>query len=119
MRCYPKPPHRDIHKSALGATESVLWGYSKSAKDAVLELKKEGYKIIGIEQTHDSVSLVNLKKEPEGKIVLVFGSEVLGVSDDVLTLCDVIVEIPQFGTKHSLNISVSVGIVLWEVIRST
>lgn len=110
-----KPPHRDIQKTALGATESVDWVYFEKAEDAVLELKGQDYRIIGIEQAEGSVGLQNFVPERSLKYALVFGHEVNGVSQQVLDLCDLCVEIPQFGTKHSFNIAVSVGIVLWEV----
>lgn len=113
----PRPPHREIHKTALGATESVAWKYFDSTIDAVLELKVEGYKIIGIEQTDGSVELQNIKVEVGEKYALVFGHEVNGVDQSVLNLCDLFVEIPQFGTKHSFNIAVSAGMVLWEINR--
>lgn len=113
----PQPPHRDIHKTALGATESVKWSYTKTTTEAVEKLKLEGYKIIAIEQVHDSILLSDFEKSTDDKIVFVFGNEVQGVSDEVLALCDACIEIPQHGSKHSFNISVSVGIVLWEVFR--
>jgi len=110
-----KPPHRDIQKTALGATESVDWSYHESTIDIVRELKAEGYKIIGIEQTEGSVDLQNIKTEKGQKYALIFGHEVNGVDQKVIDLCDLCVEIPQFGTKHSFNIAVSAGIVLWEM----
>jgi tRNA G18 (ribose-2'-O)-methylase SpoU len=112
-----RPPHREIQKTALGATESVEWSYYESTTDAILELKAEGYRIIGIEQTEGSINLQNAALEKGQKYALVFGHEVNGVSQEVIDLCDMCVDIPQFGTKHSFNISVSVGIVLWEVNR--
>ncbi len=113
----PQPPHRDIHKTALGATETVNWSYHKETIDAVLKLKENGYKIIAIEQVHDSVSLSDFTRVENEKNVFVFGNEVHGVSNEILALCDACIEIPQHGSKHSFNISVSVGIVLWEVLR--
>jgi 23S rRNA (guanosine2251-2'-O)-methyltransferase len=110
-----KPPHREIQKTALGATESVAWKYFPRTIDAVCDLKERGYKIIGIEQTEGSVELQDMKIEKKEKYVLVFGHEVNGVDQDVLNLCDHCAEIPQFGTKHSFNIAISVGIVLWEL----
>ena len=114
----PQPPHRDIQKTALGATESVDWVYYENTKDAVLALKQQGYKVFAIEQTQGSISLENFKtylsNEP---VAFVFGNEVEGVSDDVLAICDGAVEIPQYGMKHSLNISVAAAIVLWEMVR--
>jgi 23S rRNA (guanosine2251-2'-O)-methyltransferase len=110
-----RPPHRDIQKTALGATESVEWSYFETTVDAVRELKTEGYKIIGIEQAEGSVELQNVKIDKEKKYALVFGHEVNGVDQKVLDMCDICIEIPQFGTKHSFNIAVSAGIVLWEM----
>ena len=111
----PKPPHRDIQKTALGATESVEWSYYDKTTDAVSDLKAEGYKIIGIEQTEEAVELQDLKIESGQKYALVFGHEVNGVDQKVIDLCDICAEIPQFGTKHSFNIAISAGIVLWEL----
>jgi 23S rRNA (guanosine2251-2'-O)-methyltransferase len=113
-----KPPHREIQKTALGATESVAWKYFSKTIDAIYELKAGGYKIIGIEQVTGSVQLQNSKVEKGVKYALVFGNEVDGVTEDVLNLCDYCIEIPQFGTKHSFNISISVGIVLWELNKN-
>jgi 23S rRNA (guanosine2251-2'-O)-methyltransferase len=114
-----KPPHREIQKTALGATESVTWKYFPKTMDAILYLKEEGYKIIGIEQTEGSVELQELQIEKGEKYALVFGHEVDGVDQNVLNLCDLCVEIPQFGTKHSFNIAISTGIVLWELNKKT
>jgi 23S rRNA (guanosine2251-2'-O)-methyltransferase len=111
----PKPPHREIQKTALGATDSVKWKYFDKTTDAIIELKNSGYKIIGIEQVDGSVELQDLLVQKECKYALVFGNEVNGVEQEVIDLCDLCVEIPQFGTKHSFNIAISVGIVLWEV----
>lgn len=111
----PQPPHRDIHKTALGATESVDWLYLSSALEAVQQLKQNGYKVYGIEQAEGSISLENFSKQPEDKIAVVFGNEVEGVNEEVLKYCDGCIEIPQSGMKHSLNISVAAGIVLWEL----
>jgi 23S rRNA (guanosine2251-2'-O)-methyltransferase len=108
------PPHREINKTALGATESVVWKYFSKTSDAINELRASGYRIIGIEQTEGSVELQNMKINKQEKYALVFGHEVNGVDQDILNLCDQCVEIPQFGTKHSFNIAISVGIVLWE-----
>lgn len=113
----PKPPHRDIHKTALGATETVPWLYCEQTVQAISELKQQGYKIIGIEQVHNSVSLNEVQFATNEKIAIVFGNEVTGVSDATLALCDTCIEIPQWGTKHSLNISVTVGVVLWEIVK--
>ena len=114
-----KPPHREIQKTALGATESVTWKYFPKTTDAILDLKEEGYKIIGIEQTEGSVELQDMHVEKGEKYALIFGHEVDGVDQNVLNLCDFCVEIPQFGTKHSFNIAVSAGIVLWELNKKT
>jgi tRNA G18 (ribose-2'-O)-methylase SpoU len=111
------PPHRDIQKTALGATESVVWKYYPTAVEAVDELKKDNYQIIGIEQVKGSVFLQDFILEKEKKFALVFGHEIYGVEQEVINLCDRCIEIPQFGTKHSFNIAVSAGIVLWELNR--
>ncbi|MBK9257403.1 MAG: RNA methyltransferase [Saprospiraceae bacterium] len=107
------PPNREITKTAIGATESVSWEYYENTAEAVKSLKAEGYVIAGIEQTDKSVSLDHYKPD-KIKTALVFGNEVEGISDDVLEWVDVCIEIPQFGTKHSLNVSVCAGIVMWE-----
>lgn len=112
-----KPPHREIQKTALGATESVDWEYTKSCLDAVDVLKKIGYKAVGIEQVSGSKVLGTEKLTLGHKLVLIFGNEVKGVDQEVLDICDEFWEIPQSGTKHSLNISVSVGVILWELVR--
>jgi 23S rRNA (guanosine2251-2'-O)-methyltransferase len=109
------PPHREIQKTALGATESVDWKYYSKTTDAVKEFKSLGYRIIGVEQAEGSVELQDMIIEKGIKYALIFGHEVNGVDQDVLNLCDQCVEIPQFGTKHSFNIAISAGIVLWEL----
>lgn len=109
------PPHREIQKTALGATESVSWKYFPTTAEAVNELKKMGYEIIAIEQAEGSKELQNLQIDKNRKYALVFGHEVNGVDQEIVNICDQCVEIPQFGTKHSFNIAISVGIVLWEV----
>jgi tRNA G18 (ribose-2'-O)-methylase SpoU len=109
------PPHREIQKTALGATESVTWKYFTTTIEAVKELKGKGYKIIAIEQAEGSTELQNLQIEKRQKYALIFGHEVNGVDQEIVNICDHCVEIPQFGTKHSFNIAISVGIVLWEV----
>ncbi len=114
----PRPPHRDIHKTALGATETVEWNYSESALEAVKNLKSAGYQIVGVEQVKGSIPLQRFRPPADEKLLLVFGNEVEGVSEDVLALCDFCVEIPQFGMKHSLNVSVAAGMVMWEMARS-
>ncbi|MFZ0280490.1 MAG: RNA methyltransferase [Bacteroidales bacterium] len=112
-----RPPHRDIQKTALGATDSVEWSYYEKTSDAIRELKDMGYKIVGIEQTEGSVELQDFLVENNQKYALVFGHEVNGVGQEIIDQCDLCVEIPQFGTKHSFNIAVSAGIVLWEMNR--
>lgn len=107
------PPSAEIHKSALGAEDSVPWEHFDRTMDAVEKLRGEGYTIVSVEQTVDSVSLEKIRPESGRKYALVFGNEVAGVAQDVVDASDFSVEIPQFGTKHSLNVSVSVGIVLW------
>ncbi|MFZ9418047.1 MAG: RNA methyltransferase [Sediminibacterium sp.] len=113
----PQPPHRDIHKTALGATESVDWMYYEQTTDAVIALKNQGYKVYAIEQTEGSIPLNQFKKT-EAPIAFVFGNEVDGVDQSVIELCDGVIEIPQWGMKHSLNISVAAAVVLWEFVRS-
>ena len=109
------PPHREIQKTALGATESVPWKYYPTTLEAIIELKAAGYVIVAIEQAEGSVSLKEFTTQNDKKYALVFGHEVNGVAQEVVDLCDYAVEIPQFGTKHSFNISVTAGIVLWEL----
>ncbi|MEE1112836.1 MAG: RNA methyltransferase [Bacteroidales bacterium] len=111
----PTPPHREIQKTALGATESVDWQYAENTLDVVNQLKKEGWTILALEQTTNSVMLDELKVEKGEKIAIVLGNEVDGVNQEVINLCHKAVEIPQFGTKHSFNVSVSCGIMLWQV----
>ena len=112
-----QPPHKDIHKTALGATDSVEWQYAKNTIDAVNELKMNGYIIVTIEQTEKAVELHSFNIEKNKKYAVIFGNEVKGVQQKVIDLSDYSIEIPQFGTKHSFNISVSAGIVLWEFFR--
>ncbi|MBX2914023.1 MAG: RNA methyltransferase [Cyclobacteriaceae bacterium] len=111
------PPNREIQKTALGATESVAWQYSESTAAALEKLKVDGYTIIIVEQTTDSIPLQTFEAITNTKYCLVFGNEVDGVSDEAIAFGDHALEIPQLGTKHSLNISVCLGIVLWEVFR--
>lgn len=113
----PKPPHREIHKAALGATESVDWKYEETISDALKNLKKDGYEIVGIEQTTDSKNIIDFNIYKEKKYAIVLGNEVDGLSDETLNLYDDFLEIPQLGTKHSLNVSVCGGIVLWEFFK--
>lgn len=111
------PPHREIQKTALGATESVAWEYSESTANVIQRLKANGYVIVIIEQTTSSLPLQTFFAEKEKKYCLVFGNEVHGVSEEAIELGDLALEIPQTGTKHSLNISVCLGIVVWELFR--
>ena len=111
------PPHKDIHKTALGATDSVEWKYFKKTTDAIKQLRKEGYKIISVEQTDASIMLNEFTLQKDESYALVFGHEMRGVDQSVIDMSDISIEIPQFGTKHSFNISVSVGIVLWDLIN--
>ncbi len=111
------PPHREIHKTALGATESVDWLYFSDTKDAIKKLTTAGYKVYSVEQAEKSIGLKSFQINPQDKIALVFGHEVHGVSQEIVDLSMGCIEIPQFGTKHSLNISVSVGIVIWDVFN--
>jgi 23S rRNA (guanosine2251-2'-O)-methyltransferase len=109
------PPHREIHKTALGADETVTWKYFKTVEEAVNELKLNGWKIAAIEQAEHSVMLDKFEWNKDVRIALVFGNEVSGVNNAIMKLADVCIEIPQTGTKHSLNISVSAGVVVWEL----
>jgi tRNA G18 (ribose-2'-O)-methylase SpoU len=111
------PPHREIQKTALGATESVSWKYFQKTSDAIKKLKEDGYKILAVEQAEGSVELQNLKIDSDIRYALIFGHEVNGVDQEIVDMCDLCVEIPQFGTKHSFNIAISAGIVLWEVSK--
>jgi 23S rRNA (guanosine2251-2'-O)-methyltransferase len=111
------PPHREIEKSALGATKSVAWEYAETTHGLLEKLKASGYTIILIEQTTESKTLTLFTPEPGKKYCLVFGNEVNGVSEESLPLADLALEVPQSGTKHSLNVSVCLGIVTWEFFR--
>lgn len=111
------PPHREIQKTALGATETVAWEYHGNCSELVKMLKDKGVVIVAIEQLHERIMLDEWQIDPANPMALVFGNEVHGVSEEVLELCDYGVEIPQAGTKHSLNIGVSAGIVIWEAFR--
>ncbi len=113
----PQPPHRDIHKTALGATETVSWAYYPATEQALEALRADGYTLWAVEQVHDSIALQELAFTMDEKIALVFGNEAEGVQPSVVQACDGSIEIPQLGMKHSLNISVSVGLVLWELCR--
>ena len=109
-----QPPHREIEKTALGATQSINWSYFATPVEAVEYLRKEGYTIIAIEQAQNSILLNDFNPDKTQKYALIFGNEVNGVSDEVMQMIDACIEIPQFGTKHSFNIVVSAGIVLWD-----
>ncbi|MFI5159510.1 MAG: RNA methyltransferase [Sphingobacteriales bacterium] len=109
-----QPPHRDIEKTALGATQSIAWTYYETPVEAIEQLRKDGYKIIAIEQAENSLMLNTFTPQKTEKYALIFGNEVNGVSDEAMGLIDACIEIPQFGTKHSFNIVVSAGIVLWD-----
>lgn len=109
-----QPPHREIEKTALGATQSVNWSHYPTPLQAIEELRKEGYAIVAIEQAENSIMLNEFKAEESKKYALIFGNEVNGVSDEAMKVIDACIEIPQFGTKHSFNIVVSAGIVLWD-----
>lgn len=110
-----QPPHRDIQKTALGATESVDWVYHEKTLDAISVCKKEGYQVVSIEQAENSMMLNDFQVTSSDKIAIVMGNEVHGVDQDVIDASDFVVEIPQFGTKHSLNISVCTGVVVWDL----
>ena len=109
-----QPPHREIEKTALGATQSINWIYYTEPAQAVEQLRKDGYTIIAIEQAENSIMLNDFEADKSTKYALIFGNEVNGVSDEVMQMIDACIEIPQFGTKHSFNIVVSAGIVLWD-----
>ena len=108
-----KPPHKEIHKTALGSTESVDWEYIEKTSDLVNQLQNENICVLGIEQVENSISLEKFEIESHQKYALIFGNEVKGVQQEVVSKCKGCIEIPQFGTKHSLNISVSTGILIW------
>jgi tRNA G18 (ribose-2'-O)-methylase SpoU len=113
-----KPPHREIHKTALGATDSVSWEYIEETHDILHKLKNSGFSIIAIEQMDNSIDLNKYKPTGNEKLALIFGNEINGISDDISEYLDLCIEIPQFGTKHSFNIAVSAGIVLWHLYIS-
>ncbi|MCK9612388.1 MAG: RNA methyltransferase [Bacteroidales bacterium] len=110
------PPHREIQKTALGATESVIWEYFQNTLNAINFLKEEGFVIIVVEQTNNSISLNRFNPEKTRKYALVFGNEINGVDEEIVKMSDACIDIPQFGTKHSFNIAVCAGIVLWEFV---
>ena len=111
------PPHKEIAKTALGATESVAWAHYNTTVEAVTELKQQGYKVLAVEQVDTSVMLDRMEGSGDEKTAIVLGNEVFGVDDEVLALCDGAIEIPQNGTKHSLNVSIAGGIVIWEFFK--
>ncbi len=113
------PPHRDIQKTAIGATESVDWSHHKETLEVINHLKNDGYKIYSVEQCEGSIDLSEINYSKTEKIAFIFGNEVMGVQQQVVDSSDACLEIPQWGTKHSLNISVSVGIVIWDYIFKT
>ena len=110
-----QPPHKDIHKTALGATETVEWAYAKDTLTLVQQLKKDNIKIVSVEQAVGSTSLESFYPNKGDTYAVIFGNEVKGVSQQVVDVSDICLEIPQFGTKHSLNIAVSCGVVLWDL----
>ena len=111
------PPNKEIHKTALDAEKSVKWIYFEKTEDAVHELKSQGFKVYAVEQVENSILLHEFNPKKEQKIAVIFGNEVKGVQQKVVNLCDGSIEIPQFGTKHSFNVSVSAGIVLWDLFQ--
>lgn len=111
------PPNKEIHKSALGATDSVDWEYVNDCLELASRLEKEGFQLIAVEQTENSTLLTDFQPEKDKKYALVFGNEVNGVQQELIDSCTKVIEIPQFGTKHSLNVSVSAGICLWEFFK--
>lgn len=109
------PPHKDIQKTALGATETVAWEYVENTETVVTRLQEQNVQVLAIEQAEDAIFLNDFTPEAQTKYALVFGNEVKGVQQSVVDLCDAVIEIPQYGAKHSLNISVSAGVVLWDL----
>ncbi len=110
-----KPPHKDIHKTALGSTDTVVWEYAENTLEVVAKLQAMKVKICSIEQAENATKLHDFKTEPSLKYAVIFGNEVKGVSQQVVNASDYVIEIPQFGTKHSLNVSVSCGVVVWDL----
>ena len=113
------PPNKEIHKTALGATETVSWEHCKNVIEVIENLKKEDIQVFAIEQVENSIFLNDFEVGPNKKYALIFGNEVFGVNQEAIKLCNGTIEIPQLGTKHSLNISVSAGIVLWDLFQKT
>lgn len=114
----PQPPHREIHKAALGATESVDWSYENGINATINDLKSQGFEVVGIEQTTNSTMITDFKIDNTKKYAVILGNEVEGISDEALQNIDSFIEIPQLGTKHSLNVSVCGGIVMWEFAKA-
>lgn len=114
----PQPPHREIHKAALGATESVDWSYENDINATINDLKSQGFEVVGIEQTTNSKMITDFKIDNTKKYAVILGNEVEGISDEALQNIDSFIEIPQLGTKHSLNVSVCGGIVMWEFAKA-
>lgn len=114
----PQPPHREIHKAALGATESVDWSYENDINATINNLKSQGFEVVGIEQTTNSQMITDFKIDNTKKYAVILGNEVEGISDEALQNIDSFIEIPQLGTKHSLNVSVCGGIVMWEFAKA-
>lgn len=111
------PPNRDISKTALGATESVIWEYAEDVVALTMRLKSEGYRVFVVEQVDESVMLQNVDFQQHEKVAVILGNEVFGVDDRLLPVCDGAIEIPQFGIKHSLNVTIAAGIVIWEIAK--
>ncbi len=111
------PPNKEIHKTALGATETVAWEYQKEVLSVIEQLKNENYKVFAIEQVENATFLQNFEVKKEEKYALIFGNEVYGVNQKAIEICNGTIEIPQLGTKHSLNVSVSTGIVIWDLFQ--
>ncbi len=111
-----KPPHREINKTALGAQDTVSWDHVENIEDCTNQLRKEGYMIVAIEQVDESISLLDFNVKKNQKYAFVFGNEVFGINDELVQKADIVLEIPQYGTKHSLNVSVSIGVVLWDFL---
>ncbi|MBL4888358.1 MAG: RNA methyltransferase [Flavobacteriaceae bacterium] len=109
------PPHKDIHKTALGATKTIDWEYAENTLKLVESLKEKNVKLLSIEQAESTIPLQEISLEPDTTYALIFGNEIKGVSQEVVNASDAVIEIPQFGTKHSLNISVSAAVVIWEL----
>lgn len=113
----PYPPHKEIRKTALGAEDSVHWKHFKTAREAIDDLRAQGYRVYAVEQAENSIPLQELEIHAAEKLAVIFGNEVTGVEQSTIALCDGCIEIPQFGMKHSLNIATAAGVVLWELVR--